>query len=184
MGTVLYSAAMSDTSIRRLYDGWQTYNAAIVEVVRDMSDEHLQLRPAPERWPIWATVAHMAGARAYWLCGVLGEPGLETTPFPDAASGVGWEDDEDNPRTAVELVMALESTWTIIDDCLGRWTPQMLGQRVVRHSAAGDQVHTRQSILMRLISHDAYHAGELSQTQGILHLPQINLWRPVYVVAE
>jgi hypothetical protein len=38
------------------------------------------------------------------------------------------------------------------------------------------RVHTRQSILVRLISHDAYHCGELSQTLGIHDLPQIDLW--------
>jgi len=30
-----------------------------------------------------ATVGHTAAARVYWLCGVLGEPGAETTPFTD-----------------------------------------------------------------------------------------------------
>ena len=39
-------------------------------------------------------------------------------------------------------------------------------------------VHTRQSVLLRLLSHDAYHCGELSQTLGIHGLPQIDLWRP------
>jgi hypothetical protein len=28
-----------------------------------------------------------------------------------------------------------------------------------------------------MFSHDAYHAGELSQTLGIEGLPQIDLWR-------
>ena len=31
---------------------------------------------------------------------------------------------------------------------------------------------------MRMLTHDAYHAGELSQTLGIHGLPQIDLWRP------
>jgi hypothetical protein len=39
-------------------------------------------------------------------------------------------------------------------------------------------VHTRQSVLLRLLSHDAYHSGELSQTLGINDLPQVDLWRP------
>jgi len=38
--------------------------------------------------------------------------------------------------------------------------------------------HTRQSILLRMLSHDAYHAGELSQTLGIHRLTQIDLWPP------
>lgn len=36
---------MSDLAIRPFYNGWQIYNAAIVDVVRDMSDEHIQLPP-------------------------------------------------------------------------------------------------------------------------------------------
>jgi hypothetical protein len=82
----------------------------------------LAIRPSADRWPIWATVGHTAGARVYWLCDVIGEPGAETTPFPDAAT-TGWEDDLDHPRSADELVEALDSTWRLIESCLDRWTP-------------------------------------------------------------
>jgi uncharacterized damage-inducible protein DinB len=163
-------------SIRRFYAGWETYNERIVAVVRGMSMEQLQIRPAPDRWPMWATIGHTAGVRVYWLCGVLGEPGADSTPFPDPLNGVGWEDDEDTPRRADELVAALETTWRLIDDCLDRWTPDMLEEAVSRPGPSGTRVHTRQSVLLRLISHDAYHCGELSQTLGIHHLPQIDLW--------
>ena len=71
----------TETSVGRFYEGWHTYNERITEVVRDLSAEDLEVRPAPERWPIWATVGHMAGVRVYWLCGVLGEPGAEATRF-------------------------------------------------------------------------------------------------------
>ena len=37
--------------------------------------------------------------------------------------------------------------------------------------------HTRGSILQRLLTHEAWHCGELSQTLGINRLPQIDLWR-------
>jgi hypothetical protein len=39
-------------------------------------------------------------------------------------------------------------------------------------------IHTRQAVIMRLISHDAYHWGELSQTFGTLKLPQIEMSAP------
>jgi uncharacterized damage-inducible protein DinB len=165
-------------SIRSFYDHWPTYNQRLVEVVRAMSAEQLAVRPAPDRWPIWATVAHTAGARVYWLCGVFGEPGAETTPFTEPLSGVGWEDDEDTPRSADELVTALETTWRLIDRCLDRWTPAMLGETFSREIGGQRQVHTRASVIQRLFSHDAYHCGELSQTLGIHRLPQIDLWRP------
>ena len=167
----------SANSVARFYDGWRTYNERIVEVVRDLSAGDLQVRPAPEQWPIWATVGHTAGARVYWLCGVFGEPGAEATPFTDPASGIGWEDDLDTPRSAAELTEALESTWRVIADCLQLWTPEMLFEQFDGQVGKKTQVQTRQSVLMRLLSHDAYHCGELSQTLGIRGLTQIDLWR-------
>jgi len=165
-------------TIRPFYDMWPQYNRRLREVVAPMTDDQLAVRPSRDLWPIWATVGHTAGVRVYWLCGVVGEAGAETTPFPDAASGIGWEDDVDHPRSADELVEALESTFRIIEGCLDRWTPDMLADRIERTYDGTIQVHTRSSILQRLFSHDAYHCGELSQTLGINGLPQIDLWRP------
>jgi hypothetical protein len=55
---------------------------------------------------------------------------------------------------------------------------ESLGDRFSRTSEAGTRSHTRQSVLMRLLSHDAYHCGEMSQTLGIHGLAQIDLWGP------
>lgn len=163
-------------SIRPLYDRWPQYNRRLTEVVAAMTDEQLAIRPAPERDPIWATVGHTAAARTYWLCGVLGEPGADTTPWPDS-DGVGWEDDLDHPRTAAELVMALDTTWAVLDSVLERWTPEMLDEPIERRYGDRVTIHSRPSILQRLLTHEAYHCGELSQTLGIEGLPQIDLWR-------
>ena len=40
------------------------------------------------------------------------------------------------------------------------------------------QKHTRQSVLIRLVTHDAYHAGEISQILGTNGLGEIDLWGP------
>jgi len=165
-------------SIRLFYDRWPQYNRRLTDVIGAMTDEGLAIRPAPDLWPIWATVGHTAGVRVYWLCSVMGESGAETTPFPHAADDGGWEDDLDHPRSAGELVTALATTWAIVDRLLDRWTPEMLGEEVERFYGESRQVHTRGSILQRLLTHEAYHCGELSQTLGIHGLPQIDLWRP------
>jgi uncharacterized damage-inducible protein DinB len=167
---------MSTQTIRPFYDMWPQYNGRLRDVIGVMTDEQLAVRPSPDLWPIWATVGHTAGMRAYWLCEVMEEPGGETTPFSDLASG-GWEDDLDHPRSAAELVEALDTTFSLIESCLDRWTPDMLADRITRDYAGRQQVHTRGSIIQRLFSHDAYHCGELSQTLGIHGLPQIDLWR-------
>jgi uncharacterized damage-inducible protein DinB len=163
--------------VGRFYDPWDVYNERIVEVVRELTDEQLALRPAPDRWPIWATVGHTAGTRVYWLCTVFREPGAETTPFGDP-DGMGWEDDLDHPRTTAELVHALETTWRIVAGCLDRWTPELAFEDFAPQAGKQTQIHTRQAVLVRMLSHESYHCGELSQTLGILGLPQIDLWRP------
>ncbi len=175
MGPV--SRTLVQMSVRPFYDRWPQYNRRLTEVIGAMSKEQLAIKPAPDLWPIWATVGHTAGARVYWLCGVLGEPGGETTPFDDPSSD-GWEDDLDHPRSAAELVRVLDATWAIIARCLDRWTPPMLEETFERHLGEQRQVHSRASILQRLLTHEAYHCGELSQTLGIHVLPQIDLWRP------
>jgi uncharacterized damage-inducible protein DinB len=164
-------------SIRQFYDRWPQYHRRLTEVIAAMTDEQLAIRAAPDLWPIWAVVGHTAGARVYWLCSVVGEPGAETTPMPDPAEH-GWEDDLDHPRTAIELVDALETTWAIIERVLDVWTPDMLSEEIERRYGDTRQLHSRGSILQRLLTHEAYHCGELSQTLGIHDLPQIDLWRP------
>ena len=163
-------------SIRLFYDRWPQYNRRLTEIVGAMTDEQLAIRPSPEHWPMWATAAHVAGTRVYWLCTVLGEPGAETTPWPQP-NAAGWEDDLEHPRTAAELVSVLDTTWAIVDRCLDRWTPEMLSEEFERFYREQRQLHSRTSILQRLLSHDAYHVGELSQTLGIHHLPEIYIWR-------
>ena len=50
--------------------------------------------------------------------------------------------------------------------CLDRWTPEMLGDVIRREGSGGVQVHTRQSILLRMINHEAYHVGEVNLSSG------------------
>jgi uncharacterized damage-inducible protein DinB len=162
--------------IRRFYADWTQYRSRLVDAVRDLTADQLAISAGPDHAPIWALAAHCAGARTYWLCGVLGEPGAETTPFGDPSAELGWEDDLDHPRSAAELVVALETTGAIIDRCLEGWTADMLGVEFERRRGDVRQVHTRSSILLRLLSHDAFHSGEISQLLGVNGLPAIDLW--------
>ena len=164
-------------SLSFLYDGWQKANSRLVDGVRDLTPEQLAFAPAPSAWPIWALAAHTAGTRVYWLCGIFKEPGADTTPFPDA-SGYGWEDDPATPRRSDELVMALETSWRIVERCLRTWQPAALAEEFTRVIAGKTQIHTRQSVLMRMITHDAFHSGEISSILGTHGLPEIDLWRP------
>jgi uncharacterized damage-inducible protein DinB len=163
-------------SIREIFVAWPGYDERLREGIRDLTAEQLAVRPAPEHMTVWQLAAHVAGARVYWLCGVLGEPGAADTFLPDPL-GDGWEDDESHPRTAEELEWALSSSFAVVERCLDRWTVDMLGERFPRRGATGMQWHSRAQLLTRLMTHDAFHAGEISQTRGSLGLPGLELWR-------
>jgi uncharacterized damage-inducible protein DinB len=162
-------------TVAPLYAGWRLVNERLIERIGALSPEELALRAAPHLLPIWAITAHTAGVRPYWLCRVCKEPGAERTPFASLIDE-GWEDDLSHPREAGELVSALQSTWTIVDDCLQRWTPAMLQDEFERDYGGRITIHTRQSVLMRLITHDAYHCAEIAQALGIHGLKEVDIW--------
>jgi uncharacterized damage-inducible protein DinB len=167
----------TSSGVAPFFKGWQLGNERLVEAIRPLSADQLALPVGAPTWPIWASVSHLAGGRAYWLCAVFGEPGLETTPFTSAIAELGWEDELEHPRRADELVRALESTWKIVEHCLATWTPESLGQEARRVRGDEVQMHTRQSVLYRLLTHDAYHTGEISLTLGSAGLGEVDLWR-------
>ena len=167
---------MTTSSIRPAYSMWPQYNRRLRDLVATLTDEQLAIQPGPDLLPIWATVGHTAAMRVYWLCDVVGEWGKETTPFDDGVAS-DWADDLDHPHSAAELAGALDSTFAIVDGCLDRWTFDMLTDEIERTYAGTVSTHTRSSILQRLLTHEAWHAGELSQTLGINGLPQPDLWR-------
>jgi uncharacterized damage-inducible protein DinB len=171
--------------LRAVYGDWRRYNDLVLDAVRAMSAHELALHAPPDdpmssaSWPIWAILGHTAGARVYWLSTVMGLPGADDTPFGDAA-GSGWEDDLGRPRTAEELVVAWTTTWAMVDRALDEWTIGMLDEPVVRGRGPTAQRFTRRSILMRLITHEAYHAGQIAVIQAIHGRPQIDLWPAGY----
>ena len=159
-------------SVRYLYYGYERVARRLVDGVRDLDAETLAL--GPEGWPIWAIAAHVAGTRVYWLCMMAGEPGREGTPF--AASDEGWEDHLDHPRSAAELVSALETTWPIVAGALDRWTEPMLREKFERRMGDAVQHHSRASILTRLATHEGFHVGEISAILGSHGRPAMDPW--------
>ena len=160
-----------------LYPDWPQYATRLREAVAGLGADQLALRAGPEHAPIWALAAHVAGTRVFWLCGVFGEPGADATPFTEPLAGLGWEDDPDHPRSGAELAWALDSSWQIVNGCLDRWTVDELSLTATRMRPDGSpQLHSRASVINRMFSHDAFHAGEISQLLGRHGLPAIDLW--------
>ncbi len=171
---------MSVAALQPFYDGWAKHQALVIDALLGLTAEQLDLRSAPHQWGIWQLAGHVAGSRAYWFHDALGEgdpatrnlfrvdrttvPGL---PLEDA----GWEDDEDHHRSAEELVDGLRRSWTMVDDCLRRWTAEELDTLVVRTS----RTHHRGWVVWHVMEHDLHHGGEISQILGSNGLSGLDL---------
>ena len=91
---------MSNPTIRPAYSAWPDFNRRFRDVIAAMTDEQLAIQPSPDRWPLWATVGHVACQRVFWLCDFAGEPGAETTRFTNAGYDCPGDDEHLSPREA------------------------------------------------------------------------------------
>jgi uncharacterized damage-inducible protein DinB len=162
------------------YEGWALHQADFIRVLAPLNVEQLALRPSPQMWSIWQLASNIVGGRAYWFHDILGEgpdatrdmfrmtvttvPGL---PLSDA----GWEDDDNHPRTAAELVDAFEKTWAVIQDCLNRWTSDDL----VAPLETKRGIQTRSWVIWHVIEHELEHGTEIAVMLRENGLPTIEL---------
>ncbi|MEO6579449.1 MAG: DinB family protein [Candidatus Limnocylindria bacterium] len=163
-------------TIRAAYRSWPVHNRRLRDAVAALTDEQLAIRPTPDRWPLWATIGHVACQRVFWLCDFAGESGAETTPFTDAAHDCPGDDDLEHVLAAGPLADALDSTFRIVERCLDRWTFQMLDEEIRQPQWGEDWVHHRGAVIQRVFAHDVSHITELNEALGAAGLPQIDLW--------
>jgi uncharacterized damage-inducible protein DinB len=162
--------------IRPAYQMWPRYQQRLRDAVASLTEGQLAIQPSPERWPLWATVGHLACQRVFWLCVFAGESGVETTPFPNSAFNCPGDDDLDHVWSADRLADALDSTFRIVEGCLDAWTLEMLEEEIRRPEWDASWVHTRGSVIQRVFSHDIWHTAEVNEALGNAGLPQIDLW--------
>jgi hypothetical protein len=167
---------MSDATIRPAYSNWPRYNATLRQIVAGMSDDQLAVRPSPDRWPLWASIGHLACQRVSWLCGFAGEPGAETTPFPDALHRCPGDEYLDPVMNAGDVAAGLDSTFLIVERCLDAWTLDRLDEEIRRGFGHEEWVYTRGSVIQRVFAHDVWHAAELNEALVVAGLPQIDFW--------
>ena len=143
----------------------------------------MQLRPDPAHWAVWQLAANMAGARAYWFHDVLGEgdSALRTMFRVDATTvpglsieDAGWEDDENRPRTAAEIVDAFQKTWQMMETCLRGWTGDDLLTEFQRPGGQRRTV-TRAWVVWHLIEHELQHGTEIAVILRSNRLPTLDL---------
>ena len=167
---------MSTPGIRAAFSTWGDVNERLKERVAILTPEQLAIVPAPGRWPLWASIGHLACQRVFGLCDVAGEPGAADSPFPNAAWNCPGDDDLEHVWSSEQLVDALERTFRIIDRALETWTLESRGE-VIRHPEwNGDHERTRGATLERSHAHDIWHIAELNESLVRAGLEPIDLW--------
>ena len=167
---------MSSPPIRLAYRNWPSINQALTKAVAELTEAQLAIKPSPERWPLWATVGHLACQRVSGLCGFAGEPGADQTPFPNALYRCPGDEYLEPAMSADELVGALGSTFRVVESCLDRWTLATLDEEIERTFGAERLVHTRGWLIQRAFAHDVWHTAELNEALTNAGLPPIDIW--------
>src|SRR5688572_21058823 len=95
--------------LNAIFDGWAEQQRLLLDSLRPLSLEQMQLRPAPTEWAIWQLASNIAGGRLYWLCMMLGQDDrglpkmfrVDDTTVPGLSlDWAGWGDNDGRPRTA------------------------------------------------------------------------------------
>src|SRR5512141_1916191 len=131
----------------RAFESWQDYQEALKRAIAPLTEEQLQRRLIPGLRTAGEIAEHIVFGRALHLYRTLGKGVAELTPL------LRWEDADDPPHTAAEILHGLDLTWQFITACLMRGSPT--------DAIAEDAIPIRQAI-WGLLDHDLPHAGELS----------------------
>jgi hypothetical protein len=167
---------VTNLTTRVAFSNWPMFNGRLRDRVASLTDEQVVLQSAPDRWPVWAIVGHLACQRVFGLCDVGGEPGAETTPFPNAAYNCPGDDDLENVLTAGQLVAALDSTFAIVERVLDTWALDSLDE-IISHPEWDDpRTQPRGELVARTFAHDVWHIADLNDTLARHDLPLVDIW--------
>ena len=139
----------------RAFDSWLDYQEALKRAIAPLTDEQLQRTPMPGRRYAGEIAEHIVFGRALHLQRTLGDLGL--------AALLRWDDPDDPPRTAAEIVEGLELTWQVIGDLLMR-------------GSASDTLSADEATVLQTVwgsSTTTCHAGQLSLRWDLQGLPGV-----------
>jgi hypothetical protein len=162
-------------SVRAAYPTWPEQNRRLRERIAAMTVEQLAIQPSPDRWPLWASIGHLACQRVWGLCDVAGAPGAAESPFPNAGWNCPGDDDLEHVWSVDQLLDALDRTFAIVEWCLDNWTIDAL-EEVVVHPDDPDRTRPRGVTLQRSYAHDTWHTAELNEALVAAGLDQVDIW--------
>jgi uncharacterized damage-inducible protein DinB len=143
-----------------IIDGWRAYQDFLVDALKPLNEEVLELRAAPRLRSLGEIARHIIGARARWFYLLMGEGG-------DAFKKMGgWDRLGAKARSAEELTGGLEESWQGMQAAIASWSAEDWDKTWPGKRGEPDII-TRQCVIWHLIEHDLHHGGEISLTLGM-----------------
>ena len=154
---------MDDTNVTLaiIAEGWQAYQAKMVEAVAPLTPKQLALRAALDLRTIEELTRHIIGVRAGWFHNILGEGDEVFGAYHE------WDQPSAPVRTAVELVNGLAATWQVMQAALARFTPDVFAAVVTGERKGRAFAYRRGWVVWHVIEHDLHHGGEIGYSLGM-----------------
>lgn len=162
-----------DTPLATIYTGWESYQRLLADAIAPLHEHQLRLAAAPGLWPVRRLASHIVQGRVFWFHGWMREGGPEF----DALCAFD-RDEASERRSAPEIVAALETTWSLLDGCLRRWSAADLDERFPDpwpDPADPEPWRDRRYMVWHVLEHDLHHGGEISFTLGMHGITGIDL---------
>jgi uncharacterized damage-inducible protein DinB len=153
------------TTLDVIYENWRNYNGKLRIAIAPLTEEQLNLQPAPRMWPLAQIVQHIISVRAGWFSGTL----QDNDELMDAY--MMWGQRDSPSRSAAELVRGLDETWAFIESRLQRWTPEECTTTFPDEWDGQTYDVSRSWVIYHVLEHDLHHGGELSLILGMNGLP-------------
>jgi uncharacterized damage-inducible protein DinB len=148
-----------------VYDGWDGFHRSIVNAVADLTPLQFTFRASPEMRTVGEVAWHIADGRVDWFRRIDAPGHADLQAEIEKRKGSPPESFD-----AAELVAWLNRTWEMVAATLAQWTVDDLS--VAYHHTYQGKVYavSRQWTIWRIMAHDIYHGGQLSEMlamQGI-----------------
>ena len=159
----------TESTLDVIYENWRGYNEKLRSAIAPLTDEQLNLQPAPHMWPVSQLVQHILSARAGWFSGTLQENDERMNQYME------WGQRESPARSAADMVRGLDETWAFIAACVQRWTPAECAQTFPDEWEGEIYQVSRSWVIYHVLEHDLHHGGEISVILGMHGLRGLNL---------
>jgi len=145
-----------------VYEGWKGFNQSIVNAVAGLTPEQLAFRATPDMRSVEEVAWHIADGRVDWFRRIDAPGSAELTESIAAREGKIPAN-----YSADELVTWLNRTYRMVEETLAQWTVDDLAVSFHHPYAGKIYAVSRQWVIWRIMAHDIYHGGQLSEILAI-----------------